>query len=291
MKFSMKPIDYISRFNPKNAAVKSPPSTPEVAKHELEVGNKLFADWMKSCQLGAASPGKPSFVIECSGLNFGQIQSEDVPHQDPFAVVIGCSDARVPIEMIFGQGFNELFVIRVAGNVLADECWGSIDYALQELKETVRLVVVMGHSGCGALTAAVDTYLNPEKYALGSTSFAVRALLRHLFIPVHRAAQGLYEVWGSNAAVDPRYRRALIEISVALNAAASAHSIRVANESIRKADIRVIYGVYDLHSHHVCMPPIGLHDHSLDLPIHLADAPTDVSEFDLLAKELAARFQ
>ena len=164
----MKTIDYIYRFDPKNASVKPAPKDPESAQHELESGNRMFSEWMKSCQIGSTSPGEPRYVIESSGLNFGHNPTGDdvVPHQDPFAIVIGCSDARVPIEMVFGQGFNELFVVRVAGNVLADECWGSIDYALTELSETVKLVVVMGHSGCGAVTAAVDAYLDPKKYQL-----------------------------------------------------------------------------------------------------------------------------
>ena len=80
----MKTIDYIYRFDPKNAAVKPPPSTPEIAKRELELGNRMFADWMKSCQTGATSPGKPRYVIECSGLNFGHPQGMDVIHQDDF---------------------------------------------------------------------------------------------------------------------------------------------------------------------------------------------------------------
>ena len=88
----------------------------------------------------------------------------EMPKQAPFAVVVGCSDARVPTEMIFGQGFNDLFVIRVAGNVLGDDCLGSIDFALNALSESVKVVVMLGHSGCGAVTGAVDAYLRPLKF-------------------------------------------------------------------------------------------------------------------------------
>ena len=288
----MKTIDYIYRFDPKNAAIKPTPATPEIAQRELEDGNRMFAEWMKSCQLGSTSPGKPRYVIECSGLNFGHPQIDgDVIHQDPFAIVIGCSDARVPIEMIFGQGFNVLFVVRFAGNVLGDECWGSIDYALQELIKTVKLVVVMGHSGCGAVTAAVDTYLDPAKFALDTTTFAVRSILRHIFVSVHRAAKGLHDVWGPDAASRPGYRHALIESAVCLNAAAAAHSIHVANHRIRHADVNVIYGVYDLHTHHVSMPPVGLHPKETQAAINLAAAPTDPGEFEVLARTIAASFR
>ena len=99
----------------------------------------------------------------------------EMPKQAPFAVVVGCSDARVPTEMIFGQGFNDLFVIRVAGNVLGDECLGSIDFALNALSDSVKVVVMLGHSGCGAVTGAVDAYLQPFKFWSKSTLVDARS--------------------------------------------------------------------------------------------------------------------
>jgi carbonic anhydrase len=288
----METIDYIYRFDPKNKSIKPAPLDAERAKQSLEVGNRMFADWMNSCQIGSLSPGEPRYVVECTGLNFGHATpGAEVIRQDPFAVVVGCSDARVPIEMVFGQGFNELFVVRVAGNVLADECWGSIDYALKELSESVKLVVVMGHSGCGAVTAAVDAYLDPKNYTLDSMSLGVKSILRHIFVPVHRAAMGLQEVWGPDAPKSRYYRSALIESAVCLNAASAAHSVRIANARIRHANVRVLYGVYDLRSHHVCMPPIGTHVADRDTLVNLADAPNDSAEFEALAREMAERLQ
>ncbi|TWT85030.1 Carbonic anhydrase 2 [Planctomycetes bacterium CA13] len=75
-----------------------------------------------------------------------------VEGQNPFAVVLGCADSRVPIELVFDQGFGDLFVIRNAGNVVMDDVAGSIEYAVKHLH--TKLVVVMGHEGCGAVTAA-----------------------------------------------------------------------------------------------------------------------------------------
>jgi carbonic anhydrase len=78
----------------------------------------------------------------------------DLAHgQHPFATVLGCSDSRVPPELLFDAGFGELFVIRVAGNVISPEIWGSIQYAVTHLKS--RLVMVLGHEGCGAVQAAL----------------------------------------------------------------------------------------------------------------------------------------
>lgn len=74
--------------------------------------------------------------------------------QQPFATILACSDSRVPPELVFDQGFGDIFVIRVAGNVVATEVLGSLQYALYHLK--TPLVVIMGHEACGAVTAAVD---------------------------------------------------------------------------------------------------------------------------------------
>ncbi len=77
--------------------------------------------------------------------------------QEPFAIVLGCSDSRVPAELVFDQGFGDLFVIRVAGNIVAPSQVGSVEFAAARFG--TRLVVVMGHSQCGVVTAAVEEAL------------------------------------------------------------------------------------------------------------------------------------
>lgn len=77
-----------------------------------------------------------------------------VEAQRPFAVVLGCSDSRVPVEIVFDQGLGELFVIRVAGNIVAASQVGSVEFAAEAFG--ARLVVVLGHSGCGAIAATID---------------------------------------------------------------------------------------------------------------------------------------
>jgi carbonic anhydrase len=74
--------------------------------------------------------------------------------QNPFALILGCADSRVPPELVFDQGLGDLFVIRDAGNVVDDEVLGSIEYAVEHLK--TPLIVVLGHDKCGAVTAAVE---------------------------------------------------------------------------------------------------------------------------------------
>lgn len=85
--------------------------------------------------------------------------------QKPFATILGCSDSRVPVELVFDQGFGDLFVVRVAGNVIAPDIVGSLAYALIHLR--TPLVVVVGHEGCGAVTAALEALAGPIKEPFG----------------------------------------------------------------------------------------------------------------------------
>ena len=79
--------------------------------------------------------------------------------QQPFAIVLGCSDSRVPAELVFGQGLGDLFVIRVAGNIVAPSQIGSVEFAAERFG--TRLVVVLGHSQCGAVLATLDELRRP----------------------------------------------------------------------------------------------------------------------------------
>jgi carbonic anhydrase len=82
-----------------------------------------------------------------------EVFAELAKRQHPYAMILGCSDSRVPPELIFGAGFGELFVVRVAGNLLSPEVAGSLQYAGVHLK--TPLLMVLGHEGCGAVTAAL----------------------------------------------------------------------------------------------------------------------------------------
>lgn len=79
--------------------------------------------------------------------------------QQPFAVVLGCSDSRVPVEIVFDQGLGDLFVIRNAGNIVAPSVVGSVEFAVDRFG--TRLVVVMGHSHCGAVGATIESLMSP----------------------------------------------------------------------------------------------------------------------------------
>src|SRR3982751_3797401 len=101
--------------------------------------------------------GNRRFVASQSAIDTSthhQRREALVDKQEPFAIVLGCSDSRVPAELVFDQGFGDLFVIRVAGNIVAPSQVGSVEFAASRF--STRLVVVLGHSGCGAITATLE---------------------------------------------------------------------------------------------------------------------------------------
>jgi carbonic anhydrase len=81
--------------------------------------------------------------------------------QEPFATILGCSDSRVPVEIVFDQGLGDLFVIRVAGNIVAPSQIGSVEFAAEQFG--TRLVVVLGHSRCGAVEATLEQLRRPKE--------------------------------------------------------------------------------------------------------------------------------
>jgi carbonic anhydrase len=106
--------------------------------------------------------GNARFVANELSLNISNvIRAGLASGQAPFAVILGCSDSRVPTEVVFDQGLGDLFVIRVAGNIVAPSQIGSIEFATQ--KFGTQLVVVLGHTHCGAVEATIDELQQPAE--------------------------------------------------------------------------------------------------------------------------------
>ena len=104
--------------------------------------------------------------------------------QQPFAIILGCSDSRTPIEILFDQGFGDLFVVRIAGNIVAPSVVGSIEFAASQFG--TRLVVVMGHTRCGAVAAtvkAIETGLGPESRNIRSITDRIAPHIEGLVRP------------------------------------------------------------------------------------------------------------
>lgn len=115
------------------------------ALERLKTGNQRFAANVRDLAV-MASQGRRAELVE---------------EQTPYAIILGCSDSRVPAELIFDQGLGDLFVIRVAGNVVAPSLVGSVEFSAQ--RHGVRLVVVLGHTMCGAIAATVEELEQPSE--------------------------------------------------------------------------------------------------------------------------------
>ena len=248
-------IDYVFRYDPALHGTQRSPASPEEARQALIEGNRVFSKWMTTCSRGI-SPGEDlQYVVSGSGLEPAASRASDgYLAQRPFAVVLGCSDARVPTEMLFGQGFNDLFVVRVAGNVLGEDVQGTIDFSTLALGGSVRVLVVLGHTNCGAVKGAVDAYLDPKKFWSRAHSQSLRLIFQRIFVAVRESDNALRLCWGRNAPSRPGYREALIDMAVCLNAAHTAFSLRQQLEGDGNWDMEVLYGAYDIRNHQVCMP-------------------------------------
>jgi carbonic anhydrase len=208
---------------------------------------------------------------------------QKAPKQQPFAAVIGCADARVPIELIFGEGPNDLFVVRVAGNGLGADALGSLRYAMDHLGGSLKLIVALGHSGCGAVSAAVDVFLKPRDYLAFVSKHAVRNILDRLLVVVQASAQKLADVYGRSVVERPGYRDALIETAIVTNAALTAYTIQQEISSTEPAGLQAVYGVYLLATRQVWAPrEEGATSTGLAHPP--ADAQSFVAFADVLVK-------
>jgi carbonic anhydrase len=119
--------------------------TADDALQRLKDGNKRFVSGVRSIDTLIKQTQRTEFLAG----------------QEPFAIILGCSDSRVPAEIVFDQGLGDLFVIRVAGNIVAPSQIGSIEFAAE--RYGTQLVVVLGHSMCGAVIATIDELERPSK--------------------------------------------------------------------------------------------------------------------------------
>ena len=157
--------------------------------------------------------------VRGAGPILSQVRRADFVHgQNPFAVILGCSDSRVPAEIVFDQGLGDLFVIRVAGNVVAPSQVGSVEFAAA--RYCTRLVVVLGHSQCGAILATLEELQRPS----ASQSRNVRAIVDR----VRPSVEGLLET-------DLRHDRdALVKQAVRVNIRSSANHLRHGSEVLEQ---------------------------------------------------------
>lgn len=241
------------------------PETPEDALAYLDAGSQAFAG------LGT-KPVELRLAPEALGI--GPEDSHGILPQEPFAAVLSCSDARVPIELALGQAANELFVVRVAGNAPGSVCRGSLHYAAQHLP-SVQVFAVIGHSRCGATTAAVDAVLRPDSYLGIATDGPLREIIDPLLAGVTFAHRTLLDVHGPQVVNSPHFRAHLITLSTLANTALSA---LVIEHDLGRA---CAFGVYKLSTRQV-----GVRRRD-GWSAGFAMAPKDGREIDELVREAA----
>lgn len=186
--------------------------TPEEAYALLQAGNRRFV---------AGTPQSGPQTAHLIELAEGQ---------NPFAIVLGCSDSRVPIETIFDQPPGNIFVVRVAGNFVNEDNLGSIEFAVAVLR--AKIVLVLGHSHCGAVDAAVR-YVESNTVQPGYIQALCDAVA-----PAARTARAQAGNWMENAVVE----------NVKANAVATVERSSIVAQAVKAGEIEVKGGVYDLRS-------------------------------------------
>jgi carbonic anhydrase len=180
--------------------------------------------------------GNQRFVAERQrdGRTGATRREEVTERQEPFAIVLGCSDSRVPAEIVFDQGLGDLFVIRVAGNIVAPSQIGSVEFAAEQFR--TRLVVVLGHSGCGAINATIEQLKRP-----------VETQSRNLRAIVDRVRPSVEPLLATPLRDDPQ---ALARDAVRANVRASAshlrHGSEILEQLIARDELLVVGAEYSL---------------------------------------------
>lgn len=189
------------------------------ALHRLREGNRRFvADRLKHC-LAPSTHSRRDALVES---------------QEPFATLLGCADSRVPAEIVFDQGLGDLFDIRVAGNIAASSQIGSIEYAVERLG--TRLVVVLGHSNCGAVAATIEDLKHPLEH-----------LSPHMRTIVDRISPSVAAIRAAAPQLDAK---TLLEKAVRMNIRASVNHLHdgspILAERDRNGDIVILGAEYSV---------------------------------------------
>ena len=250
----MRDVEIVYRYGGGGAEPRRRPGDPGEARQRLDEGSRAFAEMLANVG-GEGAPVRR--VVDVDPRDLGLGSEGAAPAQRPYAAVLGCADARVPVELVFNEGPNDLFVVRVAGNALGGDALGSLKYAVDHLGESLKLVVVLGHSGCGAVTAAVDAYLDPASYLAVATSHALRGILDRLAAVINAAARKLADAYGPDVLRRAGYRTALIEAASVSHAALSAHTLQQHLAADAPAGLRAAYGVYLIDAHSIWAPRAG----------------------------------
>jgi carbonic anhydrase len=185
----------------------------------LKAGNRRFVEGARSFEEAIARISRHEIIAD----------------QRPFAVILGCSDSRVPVEIIFDHGLGDLFVIRVAGNIVASSQIGSVEFAAEQFG--TRLVVVLGHTGCGAIQATIQ-----ELQQRGTTnhSMNIRSIVDRIRPAVAELA--MTDLKHNTKALEQRAVRANVRVS----ANALRHGSDIIEQLIQDDGLMIVGAEYSL---------------------------------------------
>jgi carbonic anhydrase len=187
--------------------------------------------------LDALRDGNRRFVSELSRAAVRRERRlELTTGQEPFAIILGCSDARVPAEIVFDQGLGDLFVIRVAGNIVAPSQVGSVEFAAEAFG--TRLVVVLGHSNCGAIQATLRQLRRPSREQSRNLSSIVNR--------IRPAVEGLLEQ--GTPSDGPTLERLAVRANIRMSAAHLRHGSAILEQLIQNEGLVVVGAEYSLAS-------------------------------------------
>jgi carbonic anhydrase len=161
-------------------------------------------------------------------------RKELVNDHNPFAIILGCSDARVPAEIIFDQGLGDLFVIRVAGNIVAPSQIGSVEFAAERFR--TKLVVVLGHTGCGAILATLEELRRPTENHSPN--------LRSIVDRVRPSVEALFE--GDVPPNDEQLEHLAVRANIRTSVNQLRHGSQILERLIDNKGLRVVGAEYDL---------------------------------------------
>lgn len=204
--------------------------TPDEALQRLKAGNAAFAAGFPQGNNGNPSP-----------KDFPHLRANSTPQarsvlaggQHPYAVVLNCADSRLSPEIIFDKGLGELFVVRVAGNVVAPHQLGSIEYAVEHLG--TPLIVVLGHSKCGAVNATVGS-LQPGTCTVQRVEGNIGSLVESIAPAVEKAC-ALHPANLLAASIDENVHDVTHNIL---------HKSTIIEEAVHLGHVKIVKGVYDL---------------------------------------------
>lgn len=176
-------------------------------------------------------------ILDCEEAIHHHFPKRLIGEQKPFAILLGCSDSRVPAEIVFDQGLGDLFVIRVAGNIVAPSLIGSVEFAAAQFGSP--LVVVMGHTSCGAVQATLDEIEHSER----PTSPNLRSIVDR----IRPAVESVVKMANAGGVADPAF---IQKKAVRANIRASVEKLRSSSEILETlvADgaLRIVGAEYDL---------------------------------------------